>query len=246
MLEARDVCSGATGRNGGQLRPHAYSRYSIWAERFGAETAMSLIEHEMAHLPAFEALLREESISSEEVSFKLGTTFDAAMTEDAFVRLRGALDAMKRDYGSDNEIVKACRVVEGQAAEKDTQMKGCIGAIFHPAGQIWPYKFVVALLRILLSTSAFNLQSNTAVTHVSHRDSRDELMSVTTARGVVKARAVVHATNRWADHLISDLTGLITPTLATVAAVKAPEALLKYTGAQHWGGGIIYVSCRLH
>jgi plasmid maintenance system antidote protein VapI len=108
---------------GGQLRPHAYSRYLIWSERFGPDGAMELIRHEMAHLPAFKNLASQEGIT-EEICLKFGETFDAAMTEEAWARLEGAYSA----------------------AEEFTQMKGALAAVVHPAGQM-----SVTLLASILS-----------------------------------------------------------------------------------------------
>ncbi|RDW57071.1 hypothetical protein BP6252_13886 [Coleophoma cylindrospora] len=233
MLEARDICGGATGRNGGQLRPHAYSRYPKWCERFGPDGALALIKHEMAHLSAFKELVAEEGIA-EEVCFKLGETFDAAMSDEAWKRLKGAYEAMKRDHGANGDVVRECRLIEDPAAaEEFTQMKGCIGAVIHPAGQIWPYKFIHALLRIVLDTGKLNLQAHTPVTAVSERGA-DGWITVTTARGVVRTKAVVHATNRWASHLLPEFTKVIYQNRATLAAIKAPEGFIKHTGAQHW------------
>lgn len=223
------------------MRPHAYSRYPLWKQRFGSAGAMSLIRHEMAHLSAFVTLLTEEYIEPETVSFKLGTTFDAAMDEDAFIRLKSAYNSMLADHGPENEIVSACYVVEGKEAEAKTQMKGCVGAVFHPAGQIWPYKFVHTLLRILLASKMVNLQASTPVLDVAEKVDEEGLSWVRTDRGIVKAKIVVHATNCWTSHLVPEFETLIRPTLATVAALEAPEALLKCTGAQHWGKGTIYV-----
>ena len=98
---------------------------------------MDLIAHEMAHLPAFRDLASEEDIT-EQVCLKFGETFDAAMTEEAWARLKGALDAMRRDHGEDHDIVKQCRVVEDPAeAEEVSQMKGARAAVLHPAGQMY-------------------------------------------------------------------------------------------------------------
>ena len=97
---------------------------------------MDLIKHEMAHLSAFRELLAEEGIA-EEVCFRLGETFDAAMSDEAWVRLKGAYEAMKKDHGEDNEVVKVCRLIEdAEAAEEFTQMKGCQRAVVHPTGQV--------------------------------------------------------------------------------------------------------------
>ncbi|RDW68474.1 hypothetical protein BP5796_09131 [Coleophoma crateriformis] len=233
MLEARDICGGATGRNGGQLRPHAYSRYPTWSSRFGADGAHALIKHEMAHLPAFRELLSEEGIT-EEVCFKLGKTFDAAMTEEAWTRLKTAYEDMKNDHGENGDVIRDCRLIEDpMAAEEFTQMKGCLGAVVHPAGQVWPYKLIHALLRIVLNTGNLNLQAHTPVMNVSERDASGWI-TVRTSRGDVRTKAVVHATNRWVSHLLPDFDNLIFAGRGTLAAIKAPEGFMKHTGAQHW------------
>jgi hypothetical protein len=118
------------------LRPHLYSRYPVWRERFGANGAMKLIRHEMAHLTAFKELCEEEGIT-EEVCLKFGETFDAAMTDEAWIRLKDALQAMRDDQGDDDDVVKVCRTIEDPSqAEEFTQMKGALAAIVHPSGQV--------------------------------------------------------------------------------------------------------------
>ncbi|KAI5366417.1 Putative FAD dependent oxidoreductase, FAD/NAD(P)-binding domain superfamily [Septoria linicola] len=237
LLEAREICSCATGRNGGQLRPHAYSRYIPWKERFGADGAISLIRHEVAHLPAFKALAEAEGIA-DEVCLKFSETFDAAMTDEAWTRLKGNYDAMRADHGDDNEVFRTLELIEDATkAEEFTQMKGALAAIVHPAGQVWPYKFVHALLRIVLEAGRLNLQAHTPAQSVSERDS-EGWITVTTDRGTIKAKAVVHTTNRWASHLLPEFSKLILGDRATIAAIKAPEGFIKHTGAQHWDSAI--------
>lgn len=97
---------------------------------------MELIRHEMAHLQAFEQLAKEEGIT-EDIALKFGETFDAAMTEEAWARLKGAYDAMRSDQGNDNDIFKMCRLIENPSeAEEFSQMKGTLAAIVHPTGQV--------------------------------------------------------------------------------------------------------------
>jgi plasmid maintenance system antidote protein VapI len=90
----------------------------------------------MAHLPAFDELLKGEGIT-EEVCFKLGETFDAAMSDEAWTRLKGAYEAMRKDHGADGEVIRDCRLIQNSTeAEEFTQMKGCTGAVVHPSGQM--------------------------------------------------------------------------------------------------------------
>ena len=59
-------------------------------------------------------------------------------------------------------------------------------------------------------------------------------ITVKTSRGDVRTKTVVHATNRWASHLLPQFSNLIFASKATLAAIKAPEGFIKHTGAQHW------------
>lgn len=113
-----------------------YSRYPDWSVRFGTDGALAIIQHEAAHLKAFEDVFEHEGIV-EEVAFKLGETFDAAMSNEAWKRLKGAYENMKHDHGEDGDVIRDCRLIENaREAEDFTQMKGCIGAVVHPSGQV--------------------------------------------------------------------------------------------------------------
>ena len=90
----------------------------------------------MAHLSAFKELLAEEGIT-EEACLEFGETFDAAMTEEAWTRLKGAYDLMQKDHGVDGDVIRECRIIENpKLAEEFTQMRGSLGAVVHPAGQV--------------------------------------------------------------------------------------------------------------
>lgn len=116
------------------------------------------------------------------------------------------------------------------------------------------------MLRVLLSTGKLNLQANTPALMVSDKD-QNGWITVTTPRGTVRTKTVVHATvssrpsplffffqrnseadvkhqNAWASHLLPEYTKIILPSVSTVGAIKAPEGFIKNTGAQHWGGSI--------
>lgn len=101
----------------------------------------------------------------------------------------------------------------------------------------WPYKFVHALLRIVLAAGNLNLQAHTPAQAVSERD-EDGWITVHTDRGVIRTRAVVHTTNRWASHLLPEFSTLILGDRAPMAAIQAPEGFIKHTGAQHWDASV--------
>lgn len=101
----------------------------------------------------------------------------------------------------------------------------------------WPYKFVHAILRIVLKTGNVNLQAHTPAQSISERDS-DGWIKIVTDRGEFRARTVIHTTNRWASHLLPEFSKLILGDRATLAAIKAPEGFIKHTGAQHWDASV--------
>jgi len=51
MLEARELCYGATGRNGGHCRPDCYRGYTGYKKQFGKEQAMKILQNEMVRVP---------------------------------------------------------------------------------------------------------------------------------------------------------------------------------------------------
>jgi glycine/D-amino acid oxidase-like deaminating enzyme len=62
MIEARALCSGATGRNGGHMKTMTFA---VWPERkaaFGLEEAVRISAFEHAHLEAMSAAIREDQI----------------------------------------------------------------------------------------------------------------------------------------------------------------------------------------
>lgn len=57
----------------------------------------------------------------------------------------------------------------------------------------WPYKFVHALLRIVHEKGNLNIQDQTPATSISEKDA-DGYITVTTPRGTIRTKAVMHAT----------------------------------------------------
>ena len=58
VLEARELCSGATGRNGGRIHVHAMKDYELFRKRFGDEAAVKIVRFQMLHRDAIEAVLK--------------------------------------------------------------------------------------------------------------------------------------------------------------------------------------------
>jgi hypothetical protein len=61
MVEARQTCSGATGRNGGHIKCTPYEAFCQSKERFGAERARALVDFQVSHLPILVDMAKQEN-----------------------------------------------------------------------------------------------------------------------------------------------------------------------------------------
>jgi glycine/D-amino acid oxidase-like deaminating enzyme len=59
VLEARALCSGATGRNGGQMAANAGEQYSTLADTHGVETAGKIVDFTFRNLEKMQDLIKE-------------------------------------------------------------------------------------------------------------------------------------------------------------------------------------------
>lgn len=62
LLEARKLCSGATGRNGGHVKPDTYFNVTKYSKMYGTEAAAELAAFEMANVYAVKKLIENEEL----------------------------------------------------------------------------------------------------------------------------------------------------------------------------------------
>ncbi|RDW68989.1 uncharacterized protein DSM5745_08749 [Aspergillus mulundensis] len=62
ILEGREACSGATGRNGGHLKPDPFNRIASLATQYGLAAASEVAEFEARQVDAVADLVRKEKI----------------------------------------------------------------------------------------------------------------------------------------------------------------------------------------
>lgn len=96
-------------------------------------------------------------------------------------------------------------------------MKGAKAAFSVPACSLWPYKFVSQLLERLVDRSLVNLQTNTPVKKITQDGAGWNY--VHTARGALKARKVVFATNAYTSGICRQYTGKIVPYKGTATHI---------------------------
>ncbi|KAG7405530.1 putative oxidoreductase OrdL [Fusarium oxysporum f. sp. rapae] len=218
LLDARSLCSGATGRNGGHCKTMTFA---MWEERkrsFGIEEAIRLSAFEHAHLEVMANAIEEDNIDCD---LCLTQGIEAYYDQKDFEKAVAGLEDMRSH---------APHLAEKHTVYTDTKYltdvlklsPRAVGAIAVPAASMWPYKWITGVLGPLIDQDKINVQTNTPVTSITDRV-QDEYATVKTARGDIRAKHVVHATNAWLGRLLPELRPFISPLRGNVLSY-APTA----------------------
>lgn len=229
VLEAREACWGATGRNGGHCQPFLYDT-SEEVARFELETYSFL----------------QDFIAREEVAcdWRSVQGVHAMLSQDVFDAVVKAVPALRRrvpDFADKIAIVSPEGVVDGpeggEGAEwasgltleklrlRLPEVKGAIVQKY--AASLWPYRLVCHVLERLVAEHGpeeFNLQTNTPVTGLARGESGGLAgrWTVTTPRGTISAPRVLLATNAYTSRLLPAFSDLIVPVRGQVGALVPP------------------------
>lgn len=101
-------------------------------------------------------------------------------------------------------------------------VKGAKGSFGTPGASLWPYKFVMHLLSIVVSKGA-NLQTETPVTRVSNERDASGRWSVITPRGTVLAKKIVFATNGYTAGIAPEYKPHIIPARGICSRIVTPK-----------------------
>lgn len=104
-----------------------------------------------------------------------------------------------------------------------TGIKGAKGCFHFTAAHLWPYKFVLHLLNLVVSKGV-NLQTNTPVVIIDeHPDKHGRWHVHTKDRGVIKAEKVIFATNAYTPGVAPQYQRQIVPIRGYVTRIVAPD-----------------------
>ncbi|KAL3457138.1 FAD dependent oxidoreductase [Aspergillus heterothallicus] len=258
VFEARTVCSGATGRNGGQLAVNAAETYIKRREAVGAEMAGKIIEFNFKTLEAMRKIAAQFSdglTSAEDPEVTEVTKVRAFQDEEVFTRVKDGVAALESDHPSMRGVFT---VLDKEECEKKYGVHGTVGGVLHPAGSVWPYRLVTNLFEALLTRYAPRLaiETNTPVTQVTYEPSTDAKYPyiVHTPRGPVRASQVAYCTNAYTSHLLENLRGILFPLRETMTVQELSPPITRSIPASwaihytpyvdqdtgHFADGLIY------
>jgi glycine/D-amino acid oxidase-like deaminating enzyme len=86
---------------------------------------------------------------------------------------------------------------------------------------MWPYKFILHLLKSSIATGRLNLQTHTPVTAISSTPEGGYI--VQTPRGAIHAKKVIHANNAYVAGLLPEYKKNIIPCKGICCRITVPE-----------------------
>ncbi|GIZ44335.1 hypothetical protein CKM354_000753600 [Cercospora kikuchii] len=223
ILEARTLCSGATGRNGGHLVSPFPEEFSIFEKYAGKEATMKMARFANRTLESMHRLAEDGDEELKRVAEvrrvrSVCAYYDAGVFEETKKSMRRYEECLPEEKG-DGEFYGA------EEAREKWNFKDAVGVIVNRAGAFWPYRLVTGLFERMLEkyTGRFALETNTPVTGVEYDASSDKEYpySVQTSRGVIRASKVIYCSNGFTGHLLPKMRGKIWPLRGTMSAQAA-------------------------
>ncbi|OJJ82338.1 NAD(P)/FAD-dependent oxidoreductase [Aspergillus glaucus CBS 516.65] len=216
ILEARQACSGATGRNGGHLKPDVYNGTSTLANDHGIEAAAEVAAFEMQNLQAVQSFVEKEKV---ECDLRVAHAIDVQLDDAHCAKLNAGLESL---VANGLEASKLVEINTGEKAEAFSGVKGARGCFSYGAGRLWPYKLIMHLLKRAIASRA-NLQTYTPVLQVSDTPDKDGRWAVTTNRGSIRAKKVVYACNAYTSALAPEFQNHIIPVRGICSRIVVPN-----------------------
>ncbi|KAI1803269.1 FAD dependent oxidoreductase [Daldinia bambusicola] len=217
MLEARQACSGATGRNGGHTKAASYLSFLEHEKQYGAAMAAKIARLELANIRAVHAFAREHGIDCDSHPCEtVDVVYDAGRWEFDQRAVKAMQDAMPDDDASVYAVHSAEEIRSkffcGLGGDE-----GVYGGLSYEAGSLNSYKFAIGVLKLCLE-KGLNLQTNTLALNLEKLESGG--WKVETSRGSIQAQKVVLATNGYTASIWKTFQGVVVPLRGHVTAQR--------------------------
>ncbi|CAE7015240.1 hypothetical protein CFE70_002637 [Pyrenophora teres f. teres 0-1] len=204
VLEAREACWGATGRNGGHCQPLLFDR--------GSEVA----EFELKNVAAVRSYVKENDVPCEWRDVTGCRTF---WTEDSLKETEKQVNHLREVAP---EIARHVTIIKDKEdIKKHRVAPDCVGAtLSEGAASLWPYKLIAFILKKLVKSGRINLQTTTPVTEITSSNGTHTLH---TARGTISSKTVILATNGYTSAILPHFADLIVPCRGEMSALYPPK-----------------------
>jgi glycine/D-amino acid oxidase-like deaminating enzyme len=234
MLEAREACGGATGRNGGHTKAASYRTYLQHREELGKEEALKIARLEFENIKETHELVNKLALKCEA---NRCNTVDLIYDQDTFDSGKAAIEQLRADTGEKereeggmawykmydpDEATQnfwAAKTSRNPALEGDEDL---VGAFEYAAGRINAYRFTTDILK---ECTKKGLVVGThrpvhSIRRVNEPNVDSPTFEVFTQYATVTARNIILATNGYTPYLLPKLQGVIVPLRGQITAQK--------------------------
>ncbi|KAL1607577.1 hypothetical protein SLS59_002546 [Nothophoma quercina] len=207
LLDARCLCSGATGRNGGHIKVQVRTLLNLPdSDKENGRKRTDFQDYVSRVMLELKRIAEKEDLDCE---FELRRSFDVFTDKDEASTIYARyLEALRNGEAWTQNV----SWIGEQRAAQVTSIKHAKGAFSVPAASFWPYKFVTQLLARMVEKygARLNVQMNTLVTGLTSPTSSPSSF-LATDRGSLTARKVVLATNAYTAGLLPVFKEKIVP-----------------------------------
>ncbi|KAF2028094.1 FAD dependent oxidoreductase [Setomelanomma holmii] len=220
ILEAREACSGATGRNDPLLRAASL------LETHGKAVAEQVASFEARQVDSIKELVAREHIDCD---FEETRVVDVCLYPECRNKMGAKIEKIAEAGISTAKMIK---YVSGVQAEEVSGVRGAMSCHVYNAARLSPYRLITRLLEKTVAHGV-NLQTFTPVNEVRTvvPDPGSHSWLVDTPRSSVKTKVVIHATSGYTAALVPEMKDKIVPVrgmVARLAGSKAPRTKDSY------------------
>ncbi|KAH5153088.1 hypothetical protein HBH69_133740 [Parastagonospora nodorum] len=237
MIEAREICGGATGRNGGHTKAASYRSYLQHVKELGKEEALKIARLEYANIVETHRMTEELGIDCEsemcntldviydKATFDLGVTAISALRSDATPEENEQGKMAFYKIHSNNPETREKFHIAASNSNPTIQAEEKVAGVFeYLAGRIHAYRFTTSVLKHCVAKGLV-LCTNSPV-HSIQPSSTSSTWSVHTQYSTLPAQHVILATNGYTPYLHSALQSLIVPMRGQITAQRPGKGKL--------------------
>lgn len=211
VLEARGVCSGATGRNGGRINATAVQDFDKYSKIFGRDHAIEIVRFELAHYQQISDLVRWTGPElDEKAEVRWIDALLAVFEDDQLKDLRRMLSSFEASFP---DLRGWWKIVEKQQVRTTYGIGNAIGGLLGKAGAAWPYRMITGIFEYLKKDfpARFSIYEHCPVQSISRQDGQRYPYRIVTQNGIIRAKHVIHCTEGHTSYLLPKLRGILVP-----------------------------------
>ncbi|KAB2571872.1 FAD dependent oxidoreductase [Lasiodiplodia theobromae] len=228
VCEARGLSSGATGRNGGHLVSSAVADFSSLQATFGTEMAVKIACFTLENVERMFEVAKELGPEIEAASELRRVDKVLALRDaEAVEKLRKSMEAFEKSMPE--KWKGQMKLVGKVELEERYKLRNVAGGGIVKGGALWPYRLICRAWSHLLTQnpSRLRIETQTPVTSVTSNSDPAYPYLITTSRGAISAKEVVHCTNGHTGHLLPRLRGTLFPLRGTMTVQDCGQSFPK-------------------